>query len=102
MACGTPVLAFRQGSVPEIIDDHVTGRIVETVDEAIRLLPGAMRFDRRGVRRRFEERFSSARMADEYVQIYRKLHRSAAVRLTLPTATVTSIHSLNDLERHAT
>jgi len=102
MACGTPVLAFRQGSVPEIIDDGVTGRIVETVDEAIRLLPEALRFDRRRVRRRFEERFSSARMADEYVQIYRKLHRSAPVGLTLPTAMVAPIHGLNDLERHAT
>ena len=40
MACGTPVLGFRCGSVPEIIDDHLTGRVVATVDEAIRLLPG--------------------------------------------------------------
>ena len=58
MACGTPVLGFRRGSVPEIIDDHITGRIVDTVDEAIRAAAEVTRLDRRAVRRRFEERFS--------------------------------------------
>jgi glycosyltransferase involved in cell wall biosynthesis len=77
MACGTPVLGFRRGSVPEIIDDHITGRIVDTVDEAIRAAPEAIRLDRRGVRRRFEERFSSRRMANDYVEVYRRLGRGA-------------------------
>jgi glycosyltransferase involved in cell wall biosynthesis len=63
MACGTPVLAFGHGSVREIIDEGVTGRIVETTGEAIRVLAQVIALDRRGVRRRFEERFSVSRMA---------------------------------------
>jgi glycosyltransferase involved in cell wall biosynthesis len=77
MACGTPVLGFRRGSVPEIIDDGVTGRVVGSVDEAVRLLPEVIRLDRRGVRRRFEERFSAQRMADDYLDVYRSLNRRA-------------------------
>ena len=75
MACGTPVLGFRRGSVPEIIDDRLTGRIVATVDEAIRAAPEVIRLDRRAVRRRFEERFSSRRMANDYVEVYRRMGR---------------------------
>lgn len=73
MACGTPVLAFRRGSVPEIVDDGVTGCVVETVDEAVRALPDVLSLDRRAVRRRFEERFSVRRMARDYVETYRSL-----------------------------
>ena len=73
MACGTPVLAFRCGSVPEVIDDGVTGMIVDTMDEAVRVLPQVLALDRRAVRRRFEERFTAARMAKDYVQVYRSL-----------------------------
>jgi glycosyltransferase involved in cell wall biosynthesis len=79
MACGTPVLAMRCGSVPEIVDDGVTGRIVGDVDEAVRVLPQAMALDRRAVRRRFEERFTAARMARDYVQVYRSLLRPRAL-----------------------
>jgi glycosyltransferase involved in cell wall biosynthesis len=73
MACGTPVLAFRQGSVSEIVDHGVTGAIVATMDEAVRMLPQVLALDRRAVRRRFEQRFSSARMATDYVALYRSL-----------------------------
>jgi glycosyltransferase involved in cell wall biosynthesis len=73
MACGTPVLSFRQGSAPEIVEDHVTGRIVDTLDEAVRVAPEVIRLDRRTVRRRFEERFSSIRMATDYLHLYRGL-----------------------------
>ena len=73
MACGTPVLAFRQGSVPEIIDQGVTGAVVDTMEEAVRMLPQVLALDRRAVRRRFEQRFSSARMATDYVALYRSL-----------------------------
>src|SRR6202790_2325767 len=73
MACGTPVLAFRHGSVPEIIDQGVTGAIVDTVDEAVRMLPRVIALDRHAVRRRFEERFSATRMATDYVALYRSL-----------------------------
>jgi glycosyltransferase involved in cell wall biosynthesis len=79
MACGTPVLAFRQGSVSEIIDQGVTGAIVDTVDEAVRMLPQVIAFDRRAVRRRFEQRFSSARMAEDYVAVYRSLFKKSSI-----------------------
>jgi glycosyltransferase involved in cell wall biosynthesis len=75
MACGTPVLAFRRGSVPEIVENGVTGQIVDTEEEAIRKLPQVLSLDRRAVRRRFEERFSATRMAKDYVHVYRSLMR---------------------------
>ena len=77
MACGTPVLGFRRGSVPEIVDDRLSGRIVATMDEAIRAAPEVIRLDRRAVRRRFEERFSSRRMANDYLEVYRSMGRRA-------------------------
>jgi glycosyltransferase involved in cell wall biosynthesis len=73
MACGTPVLAFRNGAVSEVIDDGVTGYIVDTMDEAICALGGVLALDRGRVRRRFEERFTVARMARDYVSIYEQL-----------------------------
>jgi glycosyltransferase involved in cell wall biosynthesis len=79
MACGTPVLAFRCGSVPEIVDPGVTGVIVDTMDEAIRMLPQVLALDRRAVRQRFEHRFSVARMAKDYVHVYRALLRRASL-----------------------
>ncbi|WP_263419878.1 glycosyltransferase family 4 protein [Terriglobus albidus] len=76
MACGTPVIAWRRGSVPEIIDREVTGQIVESLDEAVRAVEEAGAMDRRLIRHVFEERFSAARMARDYVNIYRKIKDS--------------------------
>ena len=73
MACGTPVLAFRSGSVSEVIDDGVTGFVVDDLDQAISALPRVLTLDRRAVRRRFEERFSVNRMAKDYLAVYRSL-----------------------------
>jgi glycosyltransferase involved in cell wall biosynthesis len=73
MACGTPVLAFRCGSVPEIVEDGITGAIVDTMEEAIAALPGVIALDRKKVRQRFDQRFSATRMAKDYVGIYRSL-----------------------------
>jgi glycosyltransferase involved in cell wall biosynthesis len=73
MACGTPVLAFRCGSVPEVIDDGITGKMVDSEEEAVAALPAILTYDRSAVRRQFEERFSSARMAKDYVGTYRRL-----------------------------
>ena len=73
MACGTPVLAFRQGSVPEVVEDGVTGHVVDSVEEAICKIGSLLALDRARVRRRFEQRFTSARMAADYVEIYREL-----------------------------
>src|SRR5229473_6435089 len=67
--------AFRRGSVPEIVDNGVTGQIVDTEDEAVRKLAQVLSLDRRAVRRRFEERFSATRMAKDYIQVYRSLMR---------------------------
>jgi glycosyltransferase involved in cell wall biosynthesis len=98
MACGTPVLAFRRGSVPEVIDEGVTGVIVDGVDEAKIALPRVMAFDRRAVRRRFEERFSATLMAKEYLRVYRSLlkrtrsdeHDQEGLRAT------TGVHPVSD------
>jgi glycosyltransferase involved in cell wall biosynthesis len=73
MACGTPVLAFRCGSVPEVIDDGITGKVVDSEEEAIAALPAILAYDRHAVRQRFEERFTDARMAKDYVSTYRRL-----------------------------
>ena len=73
MACGTPVLAFRSGSVPEVVDEGVTGIIVESEDEAIARMAELLAIDRSGVRRRFEKRFTASRMASEYVSHYQRL-----------------------------
>jgi hypothetical protein len=73
MACGTPVLAFRCGSIPEVIEDGVTGKVVDSEEEAVAALPGILSYDRRAVRQRFEERFSATRMAKDYVSTYRQL-----------------------------
>jgi glycosyltransferase involved in cell wall biosynthesis len=79
MACGTPVLAFRRGSVSEIIDQGVTGAVVDTMEEAARMLPQVLAIDRHAVRRRFEQRFSSARMATDYVALYRSLLKRPSI-----------------------
>jgi glycosyltransferase involved in cell wall biosynthesis len=73
MACGTPVIAYRCGSVPELVDDGVTGFIVDELDAAIEAVPKIRALDRNSCRRRFEERFSATRMAREYVAIYQRL-----------------------------
>jgi glycosyltransferase involved in cell wall biosynthesis len=73
MACGTPVLAFRRGSVEEVVDQGVTGYIVDGIEEAILALPHVVALDRRAVRRRFEDRFSSTRMAKDYLRVYKSL-----------------------------
>jgi glycosyltransferase involved in cell wall biosynthesis len=73
MACGTPVLAFRCGSIPELIENGVTGKIVGSEDEAVAALPEILSYDRRAVRQRFEERFTATRMANDYVSGYRRL-----------------------------
>jgi glycosyltransferase involved in cell wall biosynthesis len=73
MACGTPVLAFRCGSIPEVIKDGITGKMVDSEEEAIAALPEILSYDRSAVRRRFEERFTSTRMAKDYVRTYRQL-----------------------------
>ena len=73
MACGTPVIAWREGSAPEVIDEGITGFVVASVEEAASAVDKAMLLDRRQVRKIFERRFSAQRMAREYVAIYERL-----------------------------
>ena len=80
MACGTPVLAFSCGSVPEVIDQGVSGIVVNNIEEGVSALPRAFAIDRRAVRRRFEERFTVNRMAKDYLGVYRALLKRAPIR----------------------
>jgi glycosyltransferase involved in cell wall biosynthesis len=73
MACGTPVIAFNQGSVPEVIDIGESGFIVNSLDEAVRALENIDLIDRNGVRDAFERRFSATVMAENYLKLYELL-----------------------------
>ena len=73
MSCGTPVIAYRRGSVPEIIEQDLSGFVVDTIYEAIAAVRRITRLDRGKVRAQFERRFTVERMAGDYVDIYRKL-----------------------------
>ena len=73
MQCGTPTIAFRCGSVPEIMVDGVTGFVVDNMEEAIAAVRRARALDRAACRSSFEQRFTSARMARDYVDIYEQL-----------------------------
>ena len=73
MACGTPTIAFRCGSVPEVLEDGLTGFVVDGVNGAVAASSKLGALFRPSIRSRFEERFSARAMAKEYVQIYKKL-----------------------------
>jgi glycosyltransferase involved in cell wall biosynthesis len=88
MACGTPVVAFRRGSVPEVMTEGVTGFVVEGVDEAVDAVGRVAALRRSNCRRVFEERFDSARMARDYLEVYRRLADDGRERVAYepPTA----------------
>ena len=73
MACGTPVIAFRRGSVPEVVEDGTSGFVVDDEAAAAAALNRINDLDRRLVREAFERRFTSRRMTEEYLRIYQKL-----------------------------
>jgi glycosyltransferase involved in cell wall biosynthesis len=73
MACGTPVIAYEHGSVPEVMDDGVSGFIVHSEDEAVAALGRLHTLDRARVRAQFERRFTARRMAEDYLALYRRL-----------------------------
>ena len=81
MSCGTPVLAWRNGAVPEIVEHGASGFIVGSVDEALAHLPRLVQLERAQVRRCFEARFLASRMAQEYLSVYRSLGRRQSVRV---------------------
>jgi glycosyltransferase involved in cell wall biosynthesis len=73
MACGTPVVAYRKGSMPEVVDEGVTGRLVDSLEQAVTAAAGIGDIDRTACRARARERFGADRMVDDYLRIYRKL-----------------------------
>jgi glycosyltransferase involved in cell wall biosynthesis len=77
LACGTPVIAWRRGSVPEVLADGITGYIVDSVEEAVTAVEKVDRLSRIACRQVFEQRFDASRMANDYVDIYRDSFRTA-------------------------
>jgi glycosyltransferase involved in cell wall biosynthesis len=86
LACGTPVIAYARGSVPEIVEDGVNGFIVRDEDEAAAAVARLSDIDRRACRESFERRFDAKRMARAYADIYERLIRARAARRTLTEA----------------
>jgi len=90
MSAGTPVIAWRNGSVPEVVTEGKTGFIVESIEEAVAAVPKAAALNRRAVRRVFEDRFTVGRMADRYLAVYQGLHK-----------TMTNGHAVTRKPQHA-
>ena len=111
MACGTPVIAFRSGSVPEVVDHGITGFVVSDEEEAIQAIGRLSQLDRRRVRAQFEKRFTSRRMAEEYLGHYAALapevnnvkpRKLANIDLQTqpPPITSTNLHSLPRIDEN--
>jgi glycosyltransferase involved in cell wall biosynthesis len=77
LACGTPVIAWRRGSVPEVLADGLTGYIVESVPEAVNAVGRLDQLNRCECRQVFEERFTDERMARDHLRVYGRLAKSA-------------------------
>ena len=77
MACGTPVITSRMGSVPELVDEGVTGYIVDSVRDAVNMVPQIATLDRQLIRKVFERRFCVRRMGDEYITAYQNIMSDA-------------------------
>jgi glycosyltransferase involved in cell wall biosynthesis len=73
MACGTPVLGYRRGALPETVEDGVTGFLVDGVDEAVAVMPRVLALDREHIASVARHRFSADRMVDEYISVYERL-----------------------------
>lgn len=83
MACGTPVIAFNRGSASEVVDEGVTGFVVEDVNGAIGAVDRLAHLSREKIRKRFEQRFTARRMAQDYLSVYRSLAQRLAPHLRL-------------------
>jgi glycosyltransferase involved in cell wall biosynthesis len=83
MACGTPIVAFARGSVREVMQEGVSGFVVETIEEGVQAVRRALELPRQGCRACFDERFTAARMADDYVRLYEEaIFRQRTARAT--------------------
>jgi len=86
LSCGTPVIAWPDGSVPELLEPGVTGWIVDSIDDAVEALAHVDEIDRAACRTAFEQRFTAARMAGDYVAVYKRLRESSRGCLEARTA----------------
>jgi glycosyltransferase involved in cell wall biosynthesis len=83
MACGTPVIAYNRGSVPEIIDEGLTGFVVEDETSAVAAVSRLSQLKRSAIRQQFETRFTARRMALDYLAAYRGLMEASEPRMKL-------------------
>jgi glycosyltransferase involved in cell wall biosynthesis len=95
MSCGTPVIAFRCGSVPEVIDEGRSGFIVDTMDEAVDAVGRLSDLNRAAVRQTFDTRFTAERMARDYVEIYRNLSSGRDFGFMFKGPDLTHAYSVN-------
>ena len=86
MSSGTPVIAWNNGSVPEIIEDGVSGAIVGSMDEAVAAVERVRHFDRTWVRQAFERRFTAEHMAQNYIAAFEALIADGRPKLKLVAA----------------
>jgi glycosyltransferase involved in cell wall biosynthesis len=93
MACGTPVVAFRCGAVPEVVDHGISGFIVDSMEEAVKAVHDLDRLERRTVRATFDERFTARRMANDYLDIYRNLVGGRQKVMPLPATNGSSVRT---------
>jgi glycosyltransferase involved in cell wall biosynthesis len=78
MACGTPVIASRRGSMPEIVMDGINGRLVDSIAEAVQAVAGIVDLEPESVRASVERRFDKGRMVDDYIAVYRRILDASA------------------------
>ena len=83
MACGTPVIAYPLGSVPEVMEEGVTGFMVPDLESAVRAVKELGEIDRRKCRRHFEQHFNAERMAQDYLNIYQRLALGESSSITV-------------------
>jgi glycosyltransferase involved in cell wall biosynthesis len=91
MACGTPVVAMRRGSVPEVIEEGVAGYLADDLADAVRATARALTLDRRACRAAFERRFGVTRMAEDYLRVYSQLIRTQRIGSQLTRSSHASI-----------
>ncbi|KPI45746.1 uncharacterized protein AB675_382 [Cyphellophora attinorum] len=101
MACGCPVVAFGVGSVPEVLENGVTGFVVDTEEEAVQALRRIRSLDRQRIRQSFEQRFTSTTMAKKYVKVYERIIQEANTRRIAQETTTSSHAQAAMLRKHS-
>src|SRR6185312_2661907 len=96
MATGTPVIACRKGSVPKVIDEGVTGFVVNSIESAMRAVEQIGGLDRSAVRQQFEARFTASQMAFKYLAVYEELVGSSRRKLVKRVPVAISMPTLDD------